>query len=205
MTGHGRYQLLGATLDDAGGAFDKGRPYIWDCPIPVASIDKAAEHGSPTFRFLHAPGERAGRRPRLLTSASAALGTAVMRRTGQYHSTSAMPWPIWPPVPGGREFEPGRRQPAATRKHFGATAVHWPVVSTGPGLAGGDGPTAGRYGARTAGAVHRQRERDRRSGPLQLHSRPARRPRWMLDAQSATDIGEGIGYGQYGCAGKCRP
>lgn len=89
MTDHGRYQLLGATLDDAAGeAFDKvGR--LLGLPYPGGpAIDKASDLGSATtFRF-----------PRAVMEAEhgydfsfSGLKTAVMRQVSQYHSTNSMP------------------------------------------------------------------------------------------------------------------
>ncbi len=89
MTDHGRYRLLGATLDDAAGeAFDKvGR--LLGLPYPGGpAIDRAAGTGNPaTFRF-----------PRAVMDADhgydfsfSGLKTAVMRQTGQYHSPALMP------------------------------------------------------------------------------------------------------------------
>ena len=89
MSDHGRYDLLGATLDDAAGeAFDKvGR--LLGLPYPGGpAIDKAAAAGNPaTFRF-----------PRAVMDADygyhfsfSGLKTAVMRQTAQSHSTGLMP------------------------------------------------------------------------------------------------------------------
>lgn len=80
MTGHGRYQHLGGTLDDAAGeAFDKvGR--LLGLPYPGGpAIDKAAREGNPNaFRF-----------PRAMSSEAydfsfSGLKTAVLRATKQY-------------------------------------------------------------------------------------------------------------------------
>jgi N6-L-threonylcarbamoyladenine synthase len=89
MTGHGRYRLLGATLDDAAGeAFDKvGR--LLGLPYPGGpAIDKVSDEGNPAaFNFPRAVmGDEHG-----YDFSFSGLKTAVMRQASQYHSTSAMP------------------------------------------------------------------------------------------------------------------
>jgi N6-L-threonylcarbamoyladenine synthase len=89
MTGHGQYQLLGTTLDDAAGeAFDKvGR--LLGLPYPGGpAIDQASGKGNPAaFRF-----------PRAVMDQEygyhfsfSGLKTAVMRQVNQYHSPSLLP------------------------------------------------------------------------------------------------------------------
>jgi N6-L-threonylcarbamoyladenine synthase len=93
MTDHGRYRLLGATLDDAAGeAFDKvGR--LLGLPYPGGpAIDRAAELGSPTtFRFPRPLLEKSTESSTGYDFSFSGLKTAVMRQASQYHSTSAMP------------------------------------------------------------------------------------------------------------------
>jgi N6-L-threonylcarbamoyladenine synthase len=89
MTDHGRYKMLGATLDDAAGeAFDKvGR--LLGLPYPGGpAIDKVSEQGNPAvFNFPRAVmGQEHG-----FDFSFSGLKTAVMRQTSQYHSTSVMP------------------------------------------------------------------------------------------------------------------
>lgn len=89
MTGHGEYQFLGGTLDDAAGeAFDKvGR--LLDLPFPGGpAIDRAATKGNAAaFRF-----------PRAVMEAEhgynfsfSGLKTAVMRQVGQYRPPNPVP------------------------------------------------------------------------------------------------------------------
>ncbi len=122
MTDHGRYQLLGATLDDAAGeAFDKvGR--LLGLPYPGGpAIDKASEHGSPTtFRF-----------PRAVMDVEhgydfsfSGLKTAVMRQAGQYHSTETMPVADIAAGFQAAVVESLVEKTAAAAEEFGATAVH---------------------------------------------------------------------------------
>ena len=122
MTDHGKYQLLGATLDDAAGeAFDKvGR--LLGLPYPGGpAIDKASEHGSSTtFRF-----------PRAVMDADhgydfsfSGLKTAVMRQAGQYHSTATMPVADLAAGFQAAVVESLVEKTAAAAEEFGATAVH---------------------------------------------------------------------------------
>ncbi len=122
MTDHGRYQLLGATLDDAAGeAFDKvGR--LLGLPYPGGpAIDKASEHGSPTtFRF-----------PRAVMDVEhgydfsfSGLKTAVMRQTSQYHSTGTMPVADIAAGFQAAVVESLVEKTAAAAEELGATAVH---------------------------------------------------------------------------------
>ena len=122
MTDHGRYRLLGATLDDAAGeAFDKvGR--LLGLPYPGGpAIDKAAETGNPaTFRF-----------PRAVMDAEhgydfsfSGLKTAVMRQTSQYHSTSVMPVADLAAGFQAAVVESLVEKTAAAAEAFGVTAVH---------------------------------------------------------------------------------
>ena len=122
MTDHGRYQLLGATLDDAAGeAFDKvGR--LLGLPYPGGpAIDKASEHGSPTtFRF-----------PRAVMDVEhgydfsfSGLKTAVMRQTSQYHSTDTMPVADIAAGFQAAVVESLVEKTAAAAEELGATAVH---------------------------------------------------------------------------------
>jgi len=122
MTDHGRYQLLGATLDDAAGeAFDKvGR--LLGLPYPGGpAIDKASEHGSPTtFRF-----------PRAVMDVEhgydfsfSGLKTAVMRQTSQYHSTDTMPVADIAAGFQAAVVESLVEKTAAAAQELGATAVH---------------------------------------------------------------------------------
>lgn len=122
MTDHGRYRLLGATLDDAAGeAFDKvGR--LLGLPYPGGpAIDKASEHGSTTtFRF-----------PRAVMDAEhgydfsfSGLKTAVMRQTSQYHSTDTMPVADLAAGFQAAVVESLVEKTAAAAEEFEATAVH---------------------------------------------------------------------------------
>ena len=122
MTDHGKYQLLGATLDDAAGeAFDKvGR--LLGLPYPGGpAIDKASEHGSSTtFRF-----------PRAVMDVNhgydfsfSGLKTAVMRQAGQYHSTATMPVADLAAGFQAAVVESLVEKTAAAAGEFGATAVH---------------------------------------------------------------------------------
>ena len=122
MTDHGRYQLLGATLDDAAGeAFDKvGR--LLGLPYPGGpAIDKASEHGSPTtFRF-----------PRAVMDVEhgydfsfSGLKTAVMRQASQYHSTETMPVADIAAGFQAAVVESLVEKTAAAAEELGATAVH---------------------------------------------------------------------------------
>ncbi len=81
MTGHGRYQHLGGTLDDAAGeAFDKvGR--LLGLPYPGGpAIDKAAQNGSPTaFKFPRAVMDDG------FNFSFSGLKTAVMRQTKKFN------------------------------------------------------------------------------------------------------------------------
>lgn len=87
MTDHGRYELLGATLDDAAGeAFDKvGR--LLGLPFPGGpAIDQASERGnSAAFRFPRAVMDQG------YDFSFSGLKTAVVRQVSQYHSTATMP------------------------------------------------------------------------------------------------------------------
>ncbi|MCA9873589.1 MAG: tRNA (adenosine(37)-N6)-threonylcarbamoyltransferase complex transferase subunit TsaD [Anaerolineales bacterium] len=80
MTGHGRYQHLGGTLDDAAGeAFDKvGR--VLGLPFPGGpAIDKAARQGNPeAFQFPRAVMEDG------YNFSFSGLKTAVLRETQRY-------------------------------------------------------------------------------------------------------------------------
>jgi N6-L-threonylcarbamoyladenine synthase len=89
MTGHGEYQFLGGTLDDAAGeAFDKvGR--LLELPFPGGpAIDRAAAQGNAkAFSF-----------PRAVMEAEhgynfsfSGLKTAVMRQVGQYRVPNPVP------------------------------------------------------------------------------------------------------------------
>ena len=93
MTDHGRYRLLGATLDDAAGeAFDKvGR--LLGLPYPGGpAIDKASELGSATtFRFPRALMDTSVEASHGYNFSFSGLKTAVMRQASQYHSTESMP------------------------------------------------------------------------------------------------------------------
>ena len=122
MTDHGRYQLLGATLDDAAGeAFDKvGR--LLGLPYPGGpAIDKASEHGSPTtFRF-----------PRAVMDVEhgydfsfSGLKTAVMRQASQYHSTETMPVADIAAGFQAAVVESLVEKTAVAAEELGATAVH---------------------------------------------------------------------------------
>lgn len=126
MTGHGRYQLLGATLDDAAGeAFDKvGR--LLGLPYPGGpSIDKVAEHGSPTtFRFPRPLLEKGLDADHDYDFSFSGLKTAVMRQAGQYHSTSAMPVADLAAGFQAAVVETLVEKTAAAAEAFGATAVH---------------------------------------------------------------------------------
>ena len=87
MSGHGQYQHLGGTLDDAAGeAFDKvGR--LLGLPYPGGpSIDAAAEFGNPTaFKFPRAVMQDG------YNFSFSGLKTAVMRQSKKYPSTAKMP------------------------------------------------------------------------------------------------------------------
>ncbi len=122
MTDHGRYRLLGATLDDAAGeAFDKvGR--LLGLPYPGGpAIDRAAEAGNPTaFRF-----------PRAVMDAEhgydfsfSGLKTAVMRQASQYHSTNVMPVADLAAGFQAAVVESLVEKTAAAAEAFGVTAVH---------------------------------------------------------------------------------
>ncbi len=126
MTGHGRYQLLGATLDDAAGeAFDKvGR--LLGLPYPGGpSIDRAAEHGSPTtFRFPRPLLEKGLDSDHDYDFSFSGLKTAVMRQASQYHSTSAMPVADLAAGFQAAVVETLVEKTAAAAEAFGVTAVH---------------------------------------------------------------------------------
>jgi N6-L-threonylcarbamoyladenine synthase len=88
MTGHGQYQHLGGTMDDAAGeAFDKvGR--VLGLPFPGGpAIDKVSEQGNPfAFKF-----PRAVMEPEYGYNFSfSGIKTAVARQAGQYQG-AAMP------------------------------------------------------------------------------------------------------------------
>jgi N6-L-threonylcarbamoyladenine synthase len=89
MTGHGQYQLLGTTLDDAAGeAFDKvGR--LLGLPYPGGpAIDQASDRGNPsTFRFPRAVMDQEYG----YNFSFSGLKTAVMRQVNQYHSPGVLP------------------------------------------------------------------------------------------------------------------
>ena len=122
MTDHGRYRLLGATLDDAAGeAFDKvGR--LLGLPYPGGpAIDQASDKGNPaTFRF-----------PRAVMDANhgydfsfSGLKTAVMRQTSQYHSPAVMPVADLAAGFQAAVVDSLVEKTAAAAAEFGATAVH---------------------------------------------------------------------------------
>lgn len=122
MTDHGRYRLLGATLDDAAGeAFDKvGR--LLGLPYPGGpAIDRAAETGNPTaFRF-----------PRAVMDADhgydfsfSGLKTAVMRQVSQYHSTALMPVADLAAGFQAAVVDSLVEKTTAAAAEFGATAIH---------------------------------------------------------------------------------
>lgn len=89
MTGHGAYQLLGATMDDAAGeAFDKvGR--LLGLPYPGGpAIDAAAEGGNPrAYDFPRGAMDQ----DHGYNFSFSGLKTAVMRQVEQYASPSMMP------------------------------------------------------------------------------------------------------------------
>jgi N6-L-threonylcarbamoyladenine synthase len=89
MTDHGRYQLLGTTLDDAAGeAFDKvGR--LLGLPYPGGpAIDQASEKGNAAaFRFPRAVMDQEYG----YNFSFSGLKTAVMRQVDQYHSPGVLP------------------------------------------------------------------------------------------------------------------
>ncbi|MCZ2113389.1 MAG: tRNA (adenosine(37)-N6)-threonylcarbamoyltransferase complex transferase subunit TsaD [Anaerolineae bacterium] len=122
MTDHGRYKLLGATLDDAAGeAFDKvGR--LLGLPYPGGpAIDKASDNGNPTaYRF-----------PRAVMDAGhgydfsfSGLKTAVMRQVSQYHSPSLMPVSDLAAGFQAAVVDALVEKTAAAAAEYGATAVH---------------------------------------------------------------------------------
>jgi len=122
MIDHGRYKLLGATLDDAAGeAFDKvGR--LLGLPYPGGpAIDAASERGNPTtFRF-----------PRAVMDAEhgydfsfSGLKTAVMRQVSQYHSTSGMPVADLAAGFQAAVVDSLVEKTAAAAREYEATAVH---------------------------------------------------------------------------------
>ncbi len=122
MTDHGRYRLLGATLDDAAGeAFDKvGR--LLGLPYPGGpAIDAASERGNPTtFRF-----------PRAVMDAEhgydfsfSGLKTAVMRQVSQYHSPAGMPVADLAAGFQAAVVDTLVEKTAAAAREFEATAVH---------------------------------------------------------------------------------
>ncbi len=122
MTDHGRYELLGAALDDAAGeAFDKvGR--LLGLPFPGGpAIDRAAEKGNPAaFRF-----------PRAVMEAEhgydfsfSGLKTAVMRQVSQYHSPATMPTADLAASFQAAVVDVLVGKTAAAATAVGATAVH---------------------------------------------------------------------------------
>jgi N6-L-threonylcarbamoyladenine synthase len=122
MTDHGRYRLLGATLDDAAGeAFDKvGR--LLGLPYPGGpAIDKISDEGNPAaYNFPRAVmGEEHG-----YDFSFSGLKTAVMRQAGQYHSTSAMPVADMAAGFQAAVVEALVSKTAAAAAEYGAAAVH---------------------------------------------------------------------------------
>jgi N6-L-threonylcarbamoyladenine synthase len=126
MTDHGRYRLLGATLDDAAGeAFDKvGR--LLGLPYPGGpAIDKASEHGSATtFRFPRALMDKSTESTHGYDFSFSGLKTAVMRQTSQYHSTDAMPVADLAAGFQAAVVESLVEKTAAAAEEFEVTAVH---------------------------------------------------------------------------------
>lgn len=122
MTDHGRYTLLGATLDDAAGeAFDKvGR--LLGLPYPGGpAIDAISDRGNPMiFKF-----------PRAVMNVEHAydfsfsgLKTAVMRQVSQYHSASSMPVADLAAGFQAAVVDALVTKTAAAAEEFGATAIH---------------------------------------------------------------------------------
>ena len=122
MTDHGRYELLGATLDDAAGeAFDKvGR--LLGLPFPGGpAIDQASDKGNPAaFRFPRAVMEEAHG----YDFSFSGLKTAVMRQAGQYHSPATMPTADLAASFQSAVVDALVAKTAAAAEATGATAVH---------------------------------------------------------------------------------
>jgi N6-L-threonylcarbamoyladenine synthase len=122
MTDHGRYRLLGATLDDAAGeAFDKvGR--LLGLPYPGGpAIDEISDKGNPAaYSFPRAVmGDEHG-----YDFSFSGLKTAVMRQASQYHSTSAMPVADMAAGFQAAVVEALVAKTAAAAAEFEAAAVH---------------------------------------------------------------------------------
>jgi N6-L-threonylcarbamoyladenine synthase len=126
MTDHGRYRLLGATLDDAAGeAFDKvGR--LLGLPYPGGpAIDRAAEAGNPAaFRFPRALMDKTTEATHAYDFSFSGLKTAVMRQASQYHSTDVMPVADLAAGFQAAAVETLVEKTAAAAADFGATAIH---------------------------------------------------------------------------------
>ncbi|WP_374685583.1 tRNA (adenosine(37)-N6)-threonylcarbamoyltransferase complex transferase subunit TsaD [Promineifilum sp.] len=122
MSGHGQYQLLGATLDDAAGeAFDKvGR--LLGLPYPGGpAIDEASERGNPAaYRFPRAVMEQ----EHGYDFSFSGLKTAVMRQVSQYHSPTVMPVADLAASFQAAAVEALVSKTAAAAAATGATAVH---------------------------------------------------------------------------------
>jgi len=122
MTDHGRYELLGAALDDAAGeAFDKvGR--LLGLPFPGGpAIDRASDKGSPTaFRFPRAVMEE----EHGYDFSFSGLKTAVMRQVSQYHSPATMPTADLAASFQAAVVDVLVAKTAAAAEAVGATAVH---------------------------------------------------------------------------------
>ncbi|MBX7251084.1 MAG: tRNA (adenosine(37)-N6)-threonylcarbamoyltransferase complex transferase subunit TsaD [Candidatus Promineofilum sp.] len=122
MTDHGRYELLGAALDDAAGeAFDKvGR--LLGLPFPGGpAIDRAAEKGNPAaFRFPRAVMEGGHG----YDFSFSGLKTAVMRQVSQYHSPATMPTADLAASFQAAVVDVLVAKTAAAAEAVGATAVH---------------------------------------------------------------------------------
>ncbi len=122
MTDHGRYELLGAALDDAAGeAFDKvGR--LLGLPFPGGpAIDRTAEKGNPAaFRFPRAAMEEGHG----YDFSFSGLKTAVMRQVSQYHSPATMPTADLAASFQAAVVDVLVAKTAAAAEAVGATAVH---------------------------------------------------------------------------------
>jgi len=122
MTDHGRYELLGAALDDAAGeAFDKvGR--LLGLPFPGGpAIDRAAEKGNPAaFRFPRAVMEEGHG----YDFSFSGLKTAVMRQVSQYHSPATTPTADLAASFQAAVVDVLVAKTAAAAEAVGATAVH---------------------------------------------------------------------------------
>ena len=193
MHDHGRYTLLGQTVDDAAGeAFDKvGR--LLGLPYPGGpAISAAARDATPATRF-----------PRARTAGAydfsfSGLKTAVLREVEGYRARNE---PI--PVDGiAAAFEEAVVDALATKTLAAARDHGVAAVALGGGVAANralrrrlDAAAANR-GARppraAAGVVHRQRRHDRRGRRVPLRGGRSRRRGARGDPEPRAALAGGV-------------